>query len=742
MYCINDRDLEYILNKYHDTGKEFDPFHRFIRNDAIFDESAGMDGEQIIKNILALDEKNRNLPHPVRKALAFAYVLENTRISCDCRDRFPAINMVDRPLNKTIITKWHKEVFEGTIPEVEKTRRFLEDTGIATCWPDYDHSVPIWERVFSLGFRGLLEDSERARVRLAEKNKLTAEQAAFFDGIKITYGAITAFLGRLAELASKTAGSERLAAALCHLRDHPPETFYQALLANYIYFMLSEHIEGLQVRSLSNFDRIFYPFYRSDLDNGVSEGEIRADLAYYFLQFTAIGNYWNQPVFFGGTKADGTSEINELSFLALDVYNKMGIYNPKIQIKVGENTPKEFVMKALDMIRRGNNSIVLVSDECMQRALMNIGVTREQAKLCNVTGCYEYSIQGSICYGMNYVNLIKPLEFALHRGCDGITGEFVSIKTPDCYPTFDDLYREYKRQLCFIIDRVMETVNAFEDYLAIVNPQSMLSATYPSCLEAGKDALAGGAVRNDSIMLFGYLANLADSMAAIRHFVYDTKSITLNKLVEILDSNFEGNEIWQRNLYQYPEKYGNNKPFPDEIAADIVKFLTSYVCGRPNSKVRGGTWNCSFHVARQSYDQGRLTMATPDGRRRGEELSKNISPSMGQARNGVTAAILSATKIDAGSFTGDACLDVALLPSATTGDDGLEAMYALLMTYFRKGGHAMHINVFDANMLREAQKRPEKYQDLQIRVCGWNVLFNNISREEQDAFIKQAEALA
>jgi len=276
MYCINDRDLEYILNKYHDTGKEFDPFHRFIRNDAIFDESAGMDGEQIIKNILALDEKNRNLPHPVRKALAFAYVLENTRISCDCRDRFPAINMVDRPLNKTIITKWHKEVFEGTIPEVEKTRRFLEDTGIATCWPDYDHSVPIWERVFSLGFRGLLEDSERARVRLAEKNKLTAEQAAFFDGIKITYGAITAFLGRLAELASKTAGSERLAAALCHLRDHPPETFYQALLANYIYFMLSEHIEGLQVRSLSNFDRIFYPFYRSDLDNGVSEGEIRA----------------------------------------------------------------------------------------------------------------------------------------------------------------------------------------------------------------------------------------------------------------------------------------------------------------------------------------------------------------------------------------------------------------------------------------------------------------------------------
>ena len=146
--------------------------------------------------------------------------------------------------------------------------------------------------------------------------------------------------------------------ALNNIKRNAPKTFYEALLVDYIYFMLSEHIEGLQVRSLSNFDRIFYEFYKNDIVNGVSELEIKRDLSYFFLQFTAIGNYWNQPVFLGGCKEDESTEINELSYLFLDVYDKMGIYNPKVQIKIADSTPKDFILKALDMIRRGNNSIV------------------------------------------------------------------------------------------------------------------------------------------------------------------------------------------------------------------------------------------------------------------------------------------------------------------------------------------------------------------------------------------------
>jgi hypothetical protein len=185
--------------------------------------------------------------------------------------------------------------------------------------------------------------------------------------------------------------------------------------------------------------------------------------------------------------------------------------------------------------------------------------------------------------------------------------------------------------------------------------------------------------------------------------------------------------------------YGNNKDLPDAIAKDLVEFITQNVHGRSNS--RDGGWGCGFHVARMSYTQGALTAASANGRPRGEELSKNISASMGQNREGATAAILSATKIDATSFTSDAALDLGLLPSAVSGEDGLEAMYGLLMTFVRRNGHAMHINVFQADTLRDAQAHPEKYQDLQIRVCGWNVLWNNICKEEQDGFIRQAESL-
>ena len=211
----------------------------------------------------------------------------------------------------------------------------------------------------------------------------------------------------------------------------------------------------------------------------------------------------------------------------------------------------------------------------------------------------------------------------------------------------------------------------------------MLPATYPSCLEKAKDALCGGGVTNDSLILFGFLADFADSMSMIK----------------------------------------------------------KYVCGRPNAEKRGGKWNIGFHVARMSYIQGEKTAASPNGRLLGEELSKNASASMGQNREGATAAILSVTKIDATAFTSDASLDLGLLPSAVKGDDGLEAMYGLLMTFVKRGGHAIHINVFDADTLREAQKKPEKYQDLQIRVCGWNVLWNNINKVEQDGFIRQAESL-
>ncbi len=725
MKYIKDRDYEYIKSKY--------PAKRFARKDDIFTSDSGMMPDDILKGIMENDARYAELPHPVRKAKALEYVLKNTRISCDERDIFPAINMIDRPLAKTVIKKWKSEVFTEIIPDIEARRKQLEEDGVVTIWPDYNHSVPVWDRLFSLGFAGILEESERIR---ASKER-SPEESAFFEGIKITYEAVLAFIDRLQAMATTV----KMKTALRSIRNGAPQSFYEALLLSYLYFMISEHIDNLQVRSLSGFDSSYYRFYKNDLQNGVSEEEIRADLAYYFLQFTTIGNYFNQPVFLGGENADGSTVINELSYLFLDVYNEMNIYNPKIQIKVCDSTPKDLLCKALDMIRHGRNSIVFVSDRTIRKALERTGVSPDEARTCNIKGCYEYAPQGSCGAEMNYLNMVKPLEIVLHQSCNGVPCAFSDIEFEDIsrYTTFDELYREYKRQLLRVIDATVEIVNGFEGYLSEINPLSLLSATFPSCLEKAKDAIGGGGCYNESILSFGFLGDITDSLTMIRKYVYDKKELTLSELVDALDRNYEGEEALRRRLISDREKWGNNKDLPDSIAIDLVSFITENLCGRPNA--RNGKWNCGFHVARMSYTQGKKTAASANGRRLGEELSKNISASMGQNREGATAAILSATKIDATSFAHDSSLDLGLLPSAVKGEDGLEAMYGLLMTFVKRGGHAMHINVFDADTLRDAQAHPEKYRDLQIRVCGWNVLWNNIKKEEQDGFIRQAEGL-
>ena len=253
MEYIKKENYDYIMNKYHDSTKPFNSFARFIRRDEIFSDCTGMNGEKIKEEIILRDNAISHLPHSIRKARAFEFVLQNTKISCDSRNIFPAINMLDRPLNSTLIRQWSDEVFGRLIPETGRKRAEFEQKGIVTMWPDYDHSVPFWDRIFDLGFAGILNESEAVRA----SKKLTDTEDAFFEGIKITYSAIINLLDRLQILAEKTAGSEKMAKALRNIKSNPPSTFYEALLTDYLYFMLSEHIEGLQVRSLSNFDRLF-----------------------------------------------------------------------------------------------------------------------------------------------------------------------------------------------------------------------------------------------------------------------------------------------------------------------------------------------------------------------------------------------------------------------------------------------------------------------------------------------------
>lgn len=731
-YFRND-DYEYLKNKHHDTAKPYNRFYRFVTHEEIFDEGTGLSPEAVLEGISENDKKYENFPHSVRKARAFEYILDNTKISCDKRDIFPAICSTDRPIAKMLINKWHAEVVQEIIPETWAKRCQLDSNGLVSIRYDYAHSVPNWEEIFRFGFKGLLK---RALERKAEINPKTEHQQAFFDSIEIEYRAIIRFLYRLADIADE---NPKLKDGLLFIAENPPKTFYHCLLVNYLYFMFLEHIEDMQARSIGNFDRILYPYYKNDIENGVSKDELKSDLAYFLMQFAAIDNYWGQPVYFGGKKQDGRTEINELSYDFLDVYDDLGIFNPKLQIKLSDNTPKEFVLKALDMIRRGHNSIVFVCEETIAKSLISQGATPEEARLCVLRGCYEYSVQDSFPTALVYLNLMKPFEYAMRGGKDGVTGEKVALETPTEFDSFDDFYKTYLKQLAFCMESVFDIVDEMIKYNEHINPQPLLSAATPSAMKKGIDVFENGATKLETEILAGFIANVADSLTAIKELVFDKKEYTIAEFTEILDKNFEGYEELRMRMLNHMEHYGNNYDTPDSFAVCITDYIVNYIADRKN--IHGYNWGVGFHVARMSYIQGEKTAASPDGRLFGEELSKNVSPSMGRNTKGPTAAILSATKLKASTFTSDACLDLGVHPSAVKGDDGLTALYAMLMTFMNRGGHAMHINIFDAETLRKAQENPENYKDLQIRVCGWNVLFNDIDKPEQDEFIRQAESL-
>lgn len=310
------------------------------------------------------------------------------------------------------------------------------------------------------------------------------------------------------------------------------------------------------------------------------------------------------------------------------------------------------------------------------------------------------------------------------------TGDLAGLKT------FDDFYYAVIRQWRALIEKAISVSRSYERYFSYVNPSLTYTATIEGALEKGRDAYQNGVKFNNSSVLNCGFATLVDSVVAVKKLVYDDKIVTLEVLKAALDANWEGYEDLRR-LAESAPKYGNGDNEADGIADALAAYFANSVNGRENA--RGGVYKAIMHTAMMFKWEGEKTAATPDGRKRGEEIGKNGSPSIGADREGVTALILSALGTRPYTYCESYGLDAWIHPSACAGEDGLTAMKGLLKTYMRGGGMSIQFNVLDTGTLRDAQKNPEKYRNLQVRVCGWNVLWNNLPKDEQDAYIRRAE---
>ena len=747
MFKTFDADRNWIENKYHRVGEPFNPYNRMAYHGHDYDETSGKSDEDILKGLRTLSRETEELSHPIAKARAIEYVLENTRIDVNEHDYFIGLYSWNRLLRETTVLKWKTEVFDKLLPEVGEAMKDFNDSGAMAIWPDFDHVVPDWDALMKLGFSGIRQRARDYREAREKKIGLSDKERDFFDAIELEYTAIINFVDRLYKYASSKEHEKAKAVADCllQLRDGAPTNIYEAMQLIFLYFMISESVDHYQVRSLGNgLDYTLYPFYKNDIERGrFTEGEIRELFAYFMMQWSAIGNYWGQPFYLGGTNEQGGTLINELSYLIVDVYDELGIYNPKIQIKYNKNIPERFLFKVFDMIRRGKSCFTFCCEENYIRAVMSYGATYEEARTMDIRGCYETGVRANeVSAATGYVNPLKAVRYVFSNGYEERLSKQMgplSGEIDDSW-SFEDFKAAFFKQYAHIIDEVIRLANAYDPYMEYINPSSLYSATITTSLENAFDGYGGGVKYNNSSALLCGLGTATDAIMAVKYLVYEQNSVSLTELKRAIDSNWEGYEELRLKALRCPYKYGNNVSEADECAKELSDFFVKRVEGKKNG--RGGVYKALLHSAMQFVWQGEKTGATPDGRLAGEEISKSASPTPGMDKKGVTALILSATKLEPYTYSEAFCLDVMLHPTAVSGDEGLSVMRSLIDVYAARGGMVIQFNVFDAKVLREAQKYPKKYENLQVRVCGWNVLFNNLSRAEQNAYIARAENLS
>ena len=745
MFKMFEKDRYFIERKYHNPDEPFNGFARWNYHGYAFDESTGLSDEEIQTGLTALKEQILNEPHPLQKAKLFAYVLDHTRIDVNEHDYFVGIWTWNRPISPHCVYPWEWECKQSCPEEIDLIGAF-DRSGAAYGFLDFDHTVPDWDSLLSLGFAGILQRLHDNYQALNAKGEITQRQTIFYQACVTEYEAILRLVDRLYQHAlTKThEKANTYAACLAHLRDGAPTDSYEAMQLIYLYFMLSESVEHYQVRSLGyGLDASLYPFFTKDIQSGkYTKAEIGEFLAYFLMQWSAIGNYWGQPLYLGGRDAQGNSKVNELSHLILEVYDALGLYNPKIQIKIAQNTPKDFIYRALKMIQGGNTSIVFCHDEMIVKCLMARGETYEQALDSVISGCYEYKAKsGGVGISGFYVNLLKPISYVFDNGFDRLTNLQVGLKIGeiDTIQSFDDFYKAYLKQLEYITIAYLKALNPLEEKIDTINPALMFSSTMRPCVANMADAF-DNVINNGSTLLLSGLGTAVDALMAVYELVYEKKLTTLSELKTALEKDWDGYEILRRKALNCQHKYGRGDEISDHYAAAILRHFTNAFSSRKNG--HGCRYSLEVHSALAYIVQGKKTLATPDGRKNGEEVSKNASPTAGMDKNGVTALIHSATALDTSLATVGFCLDVMLHPTTVQGEKGLDVLYHVMRTYMDKGGHSIHFNIFNAETLRDAQAHPEKYQNLQVRVCGWNVLWNNMSKEEQDTYILRAENIS
>jgi len=668
----------------------------------------------------------------------------------------------------TIIPFWKgKTIREKIFSQVDQEWKDAYNAGVFTEFMEQrapGHTVA-GKNIWNMGFLDFKNQIQKSIEILDFYNDPEAfNKREQLKGMDIAADAIIMYAKRHSEKALRLAENEsnlirkkeleKIAEICSHVPAHAPRTFWEALQHYwFVHLGVITEYNTWDAFNPGRLDQHLYPFYMKDISDGfLIKDDVVELLQAFWIKFN------NQPappkvgitaeesgtytdfcnINLGGLKEDGSDGVNELSYVILDVIEDMRILQPSSNIQISEKTPDDFIRRALKIIKTGFGQPSVFNADAIIQELTRQGKSLVDARNGGASGCVETGAFGKEAYILTgYFNLVKIFEVTLHNGKDPSTDKQIGIKTgnPISFRTFNELMEAYTKQINHFVN-VKIKGNQIIERIWAQSPSPFLSIIIDDCILNGKDYNDGGAKYNTSYIQIVGMGTITDCLTSLKYNVYDNQIITMERMLDVLAKNFEDNEDIRQKLISRTPKYGNDKDYADGITQQVFEIVYSTIDGRPNT--RGGVHRINLLPTTVHIYFGKVTGATPDGRKAYTPLSEGISPVQGMDINGPTSVIKSAGKIDH-ARTGGSLLNQKFSPKFFSSESGINNIAHLIRAYFKMGGHHIQFNVVSASTLRAAQNDPVQYHNLVVRVAGYSDYYINLGKDLQDEIIKRTE---
>ena len=616
---------------------------------------------------------------------------------------------------------------------------------------------------------GLLDVKARIENKIASLDYIYDPEATDkqqeLEAMAISCDAAILFAERHAELAEQMAAKEQnpqrkaeleKIADVCHwVPAHAPRDLWEAIqMYWFVHLGTVTELNGWDSMNPGHIDQHLFPFYQK----GIADGTLTRDKAKELISCLWI-KFNNQPappkvgvtalesgtyndftnINIGGVDRNGNSATNEISYIILEIQEELHELQPGLSIHIAENTPDEFLLAGIKVIRQGHGYPSIFNPDTYVKEMVRAGKTLEDAREGGCSGCIEVGAFGKEAYLLTgYLNTPKILEITLNNGIDPETGKKLGLETgdPRTFKTFEELYEAWHKQMVYFVNLKLSVNNYIERMFSLYAPATFLSLYIDDCIEKGKDYYSGGARYNTTYIQCTGLGTITDCFTTLKKHVFEEGKYTMDEILKAVAKNWEGEEKMRQYIRNHTPFFGNDDEYADTIAVRVYDDLVKAIEGRPNT--RGGKTELNMLSTTCHNYFGSVCGATPNGRMAHFAISDGTSPAHGSDSHGPTAVIKSLGKLDQ-TKSGGTLLNVRFVPALLKREEDQKKLGSLIRTYFKFGGHHIQFNIVDTATLYDAQKHPDEYKDLLVRVAGYSDYFNDMTEQLQNEIIARTE---